>query len=125
VLVGFTVGDDAARVDRRLARALALTRRAEPGWLTEHLAQTAYPDAVTLTAALPGGWRVEREIGLGNTGLLLAVSIAEHLPVAHRLARRADWWYLRRGPLEWVNRGRTYRRLWLLSPRQGAERDQT
>lgn len=116
VLVGFPVGPDAAMVDRRLARSLTFARREVPRWLAEHVDQTEYPDASTVAAALPRHWHIEWDRGLGNTTLLLAVSVAEQLPGAQRVAGRIDEWYRRRGPLEVVDRGRTYRRLWLLTP---------
>jgi hypothetical protein len=121
VVIGFPVGEDAARVDRRLERTLALTGRAVPGWLTEHLAQADYPDSGTLLSAIPAGWSIDREQPLGNTALLLAVSIAEQMPGLHRLARWSDGWYRRQGPRSLVNRGRTYRRLWLLKPRASTD----
>jgi SAM-dependent methyltransferase len=123
VVIGYPVGEDAARVDRRLDRALTLARRPVPGWLTEHLAQAHYPDTETLRGAVPNGWSIDREVALGNTSLLLAVSVAEHLPGLHRVARWTDRWYRRRGPVSLVNRGRTYRRMWILKPRAAPERD--
>jgi SAM-dependent methyltransferase len=116
VILGFPAGEVAAVTDRRLARVLAATGRPVPDWLDEHLSQSKYPDAGTVTAALPVGWRIDQEAELGNAALMFMVVLVEQLPVVYRVARALDGWYRRRGPLAWVDRGRVYRRLWLLTP---------
>lgn len=116
VVIGFPSGAEAALVDRRLVRALERTGRGIPDWLTEHLSQADYPDDRTVLDALPSGWAAQREIALGNGRLLGAAILAEQLPVLHRLARLADRGYRKWGPLAVVDRGRTYRRVWLLAP---------
>jgi SAM-dependent methyltransferase len=116
VLVGFPAGPVAATTDRRLHRALNFARQPIPAWLEEHLAQSDYPDADTVIGALPAGWTIVRNTALGNANLMFAVVLGEHLPVVHRLSALADRWYRRRRPSNFVNRGRSYRRLWLLAP---------
>jgi SAM-dependent methyltransferase len=116
VIVGFPSGSTAERTDRRLARTLAALRRTEPDWLTEHLDQPAYPDADTVTGAMPTGWMVECEAPLGNALLTFVVVLAEHLPVIHRLTAAIDRTYRRRGPVAACDRGATYRAMWLLRP---------
>jgi SAM-dependent methyltransferase len=116
VIVGFPFGTEAARVDQRLARRLQRLGRDIPDWLDEHLAQSAYPDERTVLDALPPGWGVTKDMSLGNVHLLGAVVLAEQLPVLQRVVRSVDAWYSRFGPLSIVNRGRSYRRLWLLTP---------
>jgi len=114
VIVGYPCGAPAERTDTRLARTLAALRREVPDWLTEHLDQRAYPDASTVTSALPAGWTVECEIPLGNASLTFAVVLAEHLPILHRVTTAIDRLYRRRGPLAVCDRGKTYRSMWLL-----------
>jgi SAM-dependent methyltransferase len=116
VIVGFPSGPAAQRTDRCLARTLAALRRKEPDWLTEHLDQARYPDAKTVTGALPTGWRVDCEVPLGNALLTFVVVLAEHLPVVHRLTALIDRIYRRRGPVAACDRGTTYRAMWLLRP---------
>jgi Methyltransferase domain len=114
VILGFPCGPEAARVDRRLQHRLQQARRDIPDWLGEHLAQTDYPDERTVVDALPVDWAVKREVPLGNVHLLGAVVLAEQLPFFNRIARHLDDWYCRRGPIAVVDRGRTYRRVWLI-----------
>ncbi len=116
-MIGYPVGDAAARLDRRLAKMWSITPGAAvPDWLQEHLAQTEYPNRDTLLAALPQGWRIAREIPSGNTALQTAVVYGETLRGLRRLAGLAER-HARRRPLPTIlDRGKTYRTLWLVLP---------
>jgi SAM-dependent methyltransferase len=120
-VIGYPVGDAAARLDRRLAKMWSVTPGAAvPDWLEEHLAQAAYPDRDTLVAALPPGWRIAREIPSGNTVLQTAVVYGETLRGLRRLAGLAER-RARRQPLpKFLDRGKTYRTVWLVLPDQVA-----
>ena len=120
-VIGYPVGDAAARLDRRLAKMWSVTPGAAvPDWLEEHLAQAAYPDRDTLVAALPPGWRIAREIPSGNTVLQTAVVYGETLRGLRHLAGLAER-RARRKPLpKFLDRGKTYRTVWLVLPDQVA-----
>ena len=94
---------------------------AVPDWLEEHLAQAAYPDRDTLVAALPPGWRIAREIPLGNTALQTAIVYGETLRGLRRLAGLAERRARRRPLPKILDRGKTYRTVWLVLPDQGRQ----
>lgn len=115
VVVAFPVGESARRVDRLLHRAaLVLPGDGPPPWLTEHLAQEEYPDRTTVENALPPGWAISSESGIGNLTAQTAVVLAEMLPGLRRLTARAGE-NVRQGRLpRWLDRGATYRRMFVL-----------
>ncbi|WP_162260230.1 class I SAM-dependent methyltransferase [Terrabacter sp. Root181] len=122
VVIGYPVGEEARRVDETLARIVRATRRPLPDWLDEHLAQDAYPDETTLLRALPTTWSISRTIAVGNTTLQKAVVLADMAPGLSTLAAAIEQRLATRGstPAR-LNRGRTYRTVWLLEPNNGLQ----
>jgi SAM-dependent methyltransferase len=116
-IIGYPVGRTAAKVDRWLAKAWTITpTQAVPEWLEEHLAQEVYPDRQTLTTALPEGWHITRELPSGNVLLGTVIVWAEAMPLGGRLTRMAERKARTRPMPAWLDRGRTYRFIWVVEP---------
>jgi SAM-dependent methyltransferase len=116
VLVGFPVGRPAKVVDRVLYRLLRLGRRGVPDWLAEHRAQERYPDDLMLAVALPQPWGIAREVGSGNVAVQTALVFAEEVRGGQRLTQALERRWRRRGVPAVLDRGSTYRRIYLLQP---------
>ncbi|MDP9182070.1 MAG: class I SAM-dependent methyltransferase [Actinomycetota bacterium] len=118
VVIAFPCGNTASRVDRALARALALTPgRSRPEWLQEHLAQLQYPDEGLIARTLPAGWGIELELGLGNAWIQGLVVYLEELPLIRGCLRALERRFGRLGVPAIFNSGRTYRRLYVVRRR--------
>jgi len=116
-IIGYPVGRTAARVDRWLAKAWTITPfQAVPEWLEEHLAQEEYPDRQTLTNSLPRGWYITRELPSCNAWMQTAIVWSEAAPLVRRLTQMAERRALTHPLSSWLDRGRTYRIIWVVEP---------
>jgi SAM-dependent methyltransferase len=120
VLVGFPVGRPAETVDAILSHLLRLGRRGCPDWLAEHRAQDRYPDRTMLSGALPPGWAIASELKSGNVATQTAVILAEHVPGARQMTERLETRWRERGVPRFVDRGLTYRTIFLVRPTREA-----
>jgi SAM-dependent methyltransferase len=118
VVVAFPCGSRAQRVDRALAAGLRATpRRVVPPWLSEHLGQADYPDDELVARSLPDGWHVAATRDVGNAVLQGLVVYAEELPGINRATRVLERRLRDRPVPAFMDRGRTYRRMYVLRPR--------
>jgi SAM-dependent methyltransferase len=116
VIIGYPVGRSAQRVDRTLHRLFRIIpRMTVPTWLQEHVDQVDYPTPLLLQSYLPSGWAVAKEIGNENAYLAVVRAVAELAPGLRGVCDRLEARACRRGVPSWVNRGTTYRTIYLVS----------
>lgn len=116
VLVGFPVGRPARAVDICLYWLMFLFRRGIPEWLSEHREQARYPDRTMLVDSVPDGWTIARDIKSGNVISQVALVMAERLPGLARLTRWLECRWRATGVPAPLDRGLTYRRVFVLEP---------
>ncbi|QWZ08138.1 class I SAM-dependent methyltransferase [Nocardioides panacis] len=118
VIVGYPDGLPAQRLDRVLAAYWKVRGAARtPPWLAEHLDQSAYPDRSLVENAIPDTWQITADKRSGNVWWQGLIVILEWTPVLSRLTTRYERRLRTRPTAAFLDRGKTYRTIWLVEPR--------
>ena len=103
-------------VDEVLCRLFRLRHGWVPDWLGEHREQERYPDRDMLSDAVPPSWTISREVKSGNVVSQTVLVLGDHVPGAQRINRHLEQRWRDRGVPRLLDRGLTYRRIFVLQP---------